>query len=139
MNADDVVFSFARVFDQKHPYHDVNGGEYYFDSPVRRFGAEREKLDDYTVEIRLQSPDASFLWHRPHYAPVLSAEYAALLTREGHRADRPRRSAAAVPAQANTARGNIFARAQRRLLKGCRMPQVVIDLGAGGAGRLSNC
>ena len=33
MNADDVVFSFARVFDQKHPYHDVNGGEYpYFDS-----------------------------------------------------------------------------------------------------------
>ena len=28
MNADDVVFSFARVFDQKHPYHDVNGGEY---------------------------------------------------------------------------------------------------------------
>ncbi|ELI8059701.1 ABC transporter substrate-binding protein, partial [Yersinia enterocolitica] len=33
MNADDVVFSFQRVFDSQHPYHDVNGGEYpYFDS-----------------------------------------------------------------------------------------------------------
>ncbi len=33
MNADDVVFSFQRVFDSKHPYHKVNGGEYpYFDS-----------------------------------------------------------------------------------------------------------
>ena len=65
MNADDVVFSFARVFDQKHPYHDVNGGEYpYFDS--LQFGDSVQsvrKLDDYTVEIRLQSPDASFLWH----------------------------------------------------------------------------
>ena len=60
MNADDVVFSFARVFDQKHPYHDVNGGEYpYFDS--LQFGDSVQsvrKLDDYTVEIRLQSPDA---------------------------------------------------------------------------------
>lgn len=33
MNADDVVFSFARMFDRKHPWHNVNGGYYpYFDS-----------------------------------------------------------------------------------------------------------
>lgn len=33
MNADDVVFSFERIFNRKHPWHNVNGGSYpYFDS-----------------------------------------------------------------------------------------------------------
>lgn len=33
MNADDVVFSFERVFNRQHPWHNVNGGSYpYFDS-----------------------------------------------------------------------------------------------------------
>ncbi|HBV38555.1 MAG TPA: ABC transporter substrate-binding protein, partial [Erwinia sp.] len=33
MNADDVVFSFQRIFDRKSAWHAVNGGSYpYFDS-----------------------------------------------------------------------------------------------------------
>lgn len=143
MNADDVVFSFARVFDQKHPYHDVNGGEYpYFDS--LQFGDSVQsvrKLDDYTVEIRLQSPDASFLWHlATHYAPVLSAEYADLLTREGHQELIDREPVGSGPFLLNEYRSGQYIRLARNAdyWKGLpRMPQVVIDLGAGGTGRLS--
>ena len=145
MNADDVVFSFARVFDQKHPYHDVNGGEYpYFDS--LQFGDSVQsvrKLDDYTVEIRLQSPDASFLWHlATHYAPVLSAEYADLLTREGHQELIDREPVGSGPFLLNEYRSGQYIRLARNAAywKGLpRMPQVVIDLGAGGTGRLSSC
>ncbi len=63
MNADDVIFSFQRVFDQKHPYHNVNGGDYpYFDSLQFADAVQSvKKLDDYTVEFRLKAPDASFL------------------------------------------------------------------------------
>ncbi|HEJ7116895.1 TPA: peptide ABC transporter substrate-binding protein SapA, partial [Serratia marcescens] len=143
MNADDVVFSFARVFDQKHPYHDVNGGEYpYFDS--LQFGDSVQsvrKLDDYTVEIRLQSPDASFLWHlATHYAPVLSAEYADTLTREGHQELIDREPVGSGPFLLNEYRSGQYIRLARNAAywKGLpRMPQVVIDLGAGGTGRLS--
>ena len=33
LNADDVVFTFERIFDRQHPWHNVNGGAFpYFDS-----------------------------------------------------------------------------------------------------------
>lgn len=85
MNADDVIFSFQRMLDKKHPYHDVNGGEYpYFDSLQFADSVQSiRKLGEYSIEIRLNSPDASFLWHlATHYAPVLSAEYAQRLANE---------------------------------------------------------
>jgi cationic peptide transport system substrate-binding protein len=41
------------------------------------------KLDNQTVEFTLTRPDASFLWHlATHYASVMSAEYAAKLTKK---------------------------------------------------------
>lgn len=43
------------------------------------------KLDNNIVEFRLTQPDASFLWHlATHYASVMSAEYAAQLTKQDH-------------------------------------------------------
>jgi cationic peptide transport system substrate-binding protein len=86
MNADDVVFSLQRVVDQKNHYHSVNGETYpYFDSLQFGNSIKRvSKLDNYTVEIQLNQPDASFLWHlATHYAPVLSAEYADMLQHLG--------------------------------------------------------
>ena len=87
MNADDVVFSFSRMFDRNNPWHNVGGGSYpYFDSlQFADSVLSIKKLDNYTVEFRLANPDASFLWHiATHYAPVLSKEYADQLTASGH-------------------------------------------------------
>lgn len=143
MNADDVVFSFERVFNQQHPFHYVNGGDYpYFDS-LQFAGSVQSvnKLDDYTVEFRLQTPDASFLWHlATHYAPVLSAEYAANLTLNGTQELIDRKPVGTGPFLLNEYRSGQYIRLARNDIywKGKpRMSQVVIDMGAKGPGRLS--
>jgi cationic peptide transport system substrate-binding protein len=81
-NADDVIFTFGRIFNRDHPWHNVNGSSFpYFDSLQFADSVESvRKLDNHTVEFRLKRPDASFLWHlATHYASVMSAEYAAKL------------------------------------------------------------
>ncbi|MFG1172458.1 ABC transporter substrate-binding protein SapA [Erwiniaceae bacterium CAU 1747] len=143
MNADDVVFSFGRVFNRQHPWHNVNGGSYpYFDSLQFSDAVQSvKKLDKNTVEIRLNSPDASFLWHlATHYAPVLSAEYADSLTRRDRQEQLDREPVGTGPFMLSEYRAGQYIRLQRNenYWKGTpRMSQVVIDLGAGGTGRLS--
>jgi len=143
MNADDVIFSFQRVVDARHPYHEINGGSYpYFDSLKFADSVKRiRKIDNYTVEFRLTQPDASFLWHlATHYAPVLSAEYAADLSRRGHQEELDRQPVGTGPFMLNEYRAGQYIRLARNgaYWKGVpRMPQVIIDLGAGGTGRLS--
>ena len=85
MNADDVVFTFQRIFDRNNPWHNVNGSNFpYFDSLQFADNVKSvRKLDNHTVEFRLAQPDASFLWHlATHYASVMSAEYAGKLEKE---------------------------------------------------------
>ncbi|ROR14907.1 ABC transporter substrate-binding protein SapA [Erwinia sp. JUb26] len=143
MNADDVVFSFERVFNRQHPWHNVNGGSYpYFDSLQFSDAVQSvKKLDKNTVEIRLNSPDASFLWHlATHYAPVLSAEYADKLTQSDRQEQLDREPIGTGPFMLSEYRAGQYIRLQRNenYWKGTpRMSQVVIDLGAGGTGRLS--
>ncbi|HBH67151.1 ABC transporter substrate-binding protein SapA [Erwinia persicina] len=143
MNADDVVFSFERIFNRKHPWHNVNGGSYpYFDSLQFSDAVQSvRKLDKNTVEIRLNSPDASFLWHlATHYAPVLSAEYADQLTRADRQEQLDREPVGTGPFMLNDYRAGQYVRLQRNdaYWKGKpRMSQVVIDMGAGGTGRMS--
>ncbi|PVZ84817.1 peptide ABC transporter substrate-binding protein SapA [Serratia sp. S1B] len=143
MNADDVVFSFERVFNPEHPFHNVNGGEYpYFDSLQFVDSVQSvKKLDDYTVEFRLRAPDASFLWHlATHYAPVLSAEYAAKLMLNNTPGMIDREPVGTGPFLLSEYRSGQYIRLARNDLywKGKpRMSQVVIDTGAGGTGRLS--
>ncbi|BDH45691.1 peptide ABC transporter substrate-binding protein SapA [Salmonella enterica subsp. enterica serovar Choleraesuis] len=143
LNADDVVFSFRRIFDRNSFWHGVNGSSYpYFDS--LQFADSVigvRKLDAHTVEFRLRQPDASFLWHlATHYASILSAEYAAQL----ERADKPeqldRQPVGTGPFQLEEYRSGQYIRLVRHpeYWRGIpRMPQVVIDLGSGGTGRLS--
>lgn len=143
LNADDVVFSLQRMLDREHPYHDVNGGEYpYFDS--LQFAAAVQsvrKLNASSVEIRLNNPDASFLWHlATHYAPILSAEYAERLREQGKKERLDREPVGTGPYQLSEYRGGQYLRLTRNdaYWRGRpRMPQVVVDLGAGGTGRLS--
>ena len=143
MNADDVVFSFARIFNRQHPWHNINGGDYpYFDSLQYADAVKSvRKIDNNTVEIRLRSPDASFLWHlATHYAPVLSAEYAQQLTERDRQEELDRQPVGTGPFMLNEYRSGQFVRLERNphYWKGLpRMPQVVIDMGVGGTGRIS--
>ena len=85
-NADDVLFSLMRQWKQDHPYHRVSQARYdYFqDLGMGELLASIERVDDLTVRIRLTRPDAAFLANlgMPFNA-IQSAEYAALLLREG--------------------------------------------------------
>ncbi|ADP12671.1 MULTISPECIES: ABC transporter substrate-binding protein SapA [Erwinia] len=143
MNADDVVFSFERVFNRHHPWHNVSGGNYpYFDSLQFVDAVQSvKKLNSHTVEIRLNSPDASFLWHlATHFAPVLSNEYAEQLTRADRQELMDRQPVGTGPFMLNDFRGGQYIRLQRHddYWKGQpRMSQVVVDISAGGTGRLS--
>ena len=143
LNADDVVFSFARMFDRKHPWHNVNGGSYpYFDSLQFADSVQSvKKIDNNTIEMRLNSPDASFLWHMAtHYAPVLSKEYADQLSAVGRQEELDRQPVGTGPFQLSEYRTGQYIRLARnpQYWRGVpRLQQAVIDLGAGGTGRLS--
>ena len=143
LNADDVVFTFQRVFNRHHPWHSINGSAFpYFDSLQFADSVESvRKLDNHTVEFRLTRPDASFLWHlATHYAPVMSAEYAAQLTQQGKQEQLDRLPVGTGPFQLADYQAGQYIRLQRhpKFWRGVPlMPQVVIDLGSGGTGRLS--
>ncbi len=143
LNADDVVFTFERIINENHPWHYINGGSYpYFDS--LQFGSnvkDVRKLDNYTVEFQLRQPDASFLWHlATHYASVMSAEYANKLAAEDKQEQLDRQPVGTGPFLLSEHRAGQYIRLARheKFWRGVpRMPQVVIDLGSGGTGRLS--
>ena len=143
LNADDVVFTFERIFDRNHPWHNVNGGAFpYFDSLQFADSLQSvRKLDNHTVEFRLTRPDASFLWHlATHYASVMSAEYADKLTKQDHQELLDRQPVGTGPFQLDEYRAGQYIRLQRHptFWRGTPlMPQVVVDLGSGGTGRLS--
>ncbi len=143
LNADDVTFTFQRIFDRKHPWHNINGSSFpYFDSLQFADTVESvRKIDNRTVEFRLRQPDASFLWHlATHYASVMSAEYAADLAKNDHQELLDRQPVGTGPFQLGDYRAGQYIRLQRheRFWRGTPlMPQVVVDLGSGGTGRLS--
>jgi dipeptide transport system substrate-binding protein len=85
-NADDVLFSFKRMMDEKHPYHKVSGGNYIYFNEVDGPNLIKsvEKVDDYTVKITLTKPDATFISILTlHSFSILSAEYADKLLKAG--------------------------------------------------------
>jgi len=85
-NADDVIFSFMRQKDPKHPYHNVSNGNYSnFES--LEFGkliTSIDRVDDHTVRFTLAHPEAPFVadlaWY---FASILSAEYGDAMLKAG--------------------------------------------------------
>ncbi|MDR0219287.1 MAG: peptide ABC transporter substrate-binding protein SapA [Enterobacteriaceae bacterium] len=143
MNADDVIFSFRRLFDKTHYYHNINNGNYpYFDSlRLNDVVQEIRKIDQYTVEFRLNGPDASFLWHlATYYAPVLSAEYGQQLF-DKHQQDQIDKAPVGTgPFMLKNYQTGQFVRLVRNDNYWKRKPimeQVVVDIGAGSTGRSS--
>lgn len=82
LNADDVVFSFARITDKQHPYHKVSGGRYPFFKAINwsQLVKQVTAISEHEVEFELNYADADFLQYlASDYAVILSAEYAAQL------------------------------------------------------------
>lgn len=79
-NADDVVFSFNRMGDPNHPFHQLPAGQsfaYYLDMAMDKIIDKVEKRDDYTVVFTLKHPEAPFIANLGmDFAAIMSAEYA---------------------------------------------------------------
>ncbi|MDP8162004.1 ABC transporter substrate-binding protein [Pasteurella skyensis] len=85
-NADDVIFSFQRMLDENHPFHNVSNGTYpYFKGMgFHKLLKSVKKLDDNTVEIQLSKPDATFLASLGmDFTSIHSAEYADKMMKAG--------------------------------------------------------
>lgn len=78
-NADDVMYTFMRQMDPKHPYHKVSGGsyEYFSGMDMNNMIEKIEKVDDHTVRFVLTRSEAPFIADMAmDFASILSAEYA---------------------------------------------------------------
>jgi dipeptide transport system substrate-binding protein len=78
-DADDVLFSFDRMWDKENPYHGVSGGsyEYFVAMSMPDLIKDIVKVDDYTVKFVLNRPEAPFIANMAmDFASILSGEYA---------------------------------------------------------------
>lgn len=86
LNADDVLFSFKRILDTNHEYHNVSGGSYPFFERINfsNMVEDIEKLNEFTIRFTLSQPDSSFLANlATDFAVILSKEYADNLSKSG--------------------------------------------------------
>jgi len=85
-NADDVIWSFERMWKAEHPYAKVSGGSYdYFnDMGMPDLLEAITKTDDNTVVMKLTAPNAPILANLAmDFATIHSAEYAKFLMDKG--------------------------------------------------------
>uniref|UniRef100_UPI0031DA94E3 ABC transporter substrate-binding protein n=1 Tax=Inquilinus sp. TaxID=1932117 RepID=UPI0031DA94E3 len=85
-NADDVLFTFNRMWKEDSPYHKVSGGSYdYFnDMGFPDLLKSIDKVDDHTVKFTLTKPEAPFLADLAmEFSSILSAEYADAMMKAG--------------------------------------------------------
>ncbi|HEX5325847.1 MAG TPA: ABC transporter substrate-binding protein [Acetobacteraceae bacterium] len=89
MNAEDVVFSFRRMFDKSDPFYQSADGNFpEFTDLLEANLAAVEQTSEDTVVFRLRKPSAPFLAALSMGAfPILSAEYAAHLKAAGRPRD----------------------------------------------------
>ena len=85
-NADDVVFTFDRMFNAENAFRKAYPAEfpYAIDTGLTENVAKIEKVDDHTVKMTLKKPDPDLIIKiaMPSFS-ILSAEYAEKLHKEG--------------------------------------------------------
>ena len=88
-NADDILFTYNRMWKDDHPYHDVGGEYLYFGwMDMGSLLKSIDKIDDYTVKFTLTRPESPFVSNLAmDFASVLSAEYADNLAAAGRKDD----------------------------------------------------
>jgi dipeptide transport system substrate-binding protein len=86
MNADDIVFMFERQWKEEHPFFKVTSPNhsYFSDMGMPKLLKSVEKVDDYTVRVTLNQPEAPFLANLAmQWAGVQSKEYADAMLKAG--------------------------------------------------------
>jgi dipeptide transport system substrate-binding protein len=85
LNADDVVFSFTRMYDKANPYHKVGGSNYpMFGDFIEPALQSVSRVSDDTVQFDLKVPSASLLSALTVQSfSIWSAEYAAAMQKAG--------------------------------------------------------
>jgi len=85
-DADDVVFSFERQWKENHPFFKVTSSNhsYFNDMGLPALLKSVEKLDDHTVRVTLNEPEAPFLADLAmEFAAIQSKEYADAMLKAG--------------------------------------------------------
>ena len=85
-NADDVLFMFERQWKESDPYFKVTSSNhaYFGDMGMPKLLKTVEKVDDYTVKITLNAPEAPFLSNLAmQFAGIQSKEYAIAMLKAG--------------------------------------------------------
>ncbi|ACL55532.1 ABC transporter substrate-binding protein [Methylobacterium nodulans] len=85
-NADDVVFAIERQWKEDHPFYKVTSSNhsYFNDMGLAKLLKSVERLDDHTVRITLNRPEAPFLADLAmSYAGIQSKEYADAMLKAG--------------------------------------------------------
>ncbi len=86
MNADDIIFAIDRQWKPEHPYFKVTSSNhsYFNDMGLPKLLKSVEKVDDYTVRVTLNRPEAPFLSNLAmEYAGIQSKEYADAMLKAG--------------------------------------------------------
>jgi dipeptide transport system substrate-binding protein len=86
LNADDVVFMFERQWKEANPFFKVTSPNhsYFSDMGMPALLKSVEKVDDYTVRVTLNKPEAPFLANLAmQWAGVQSKEYADAMLKAG--------------------------------------------------------
>ena len=86
VNADDIVFMFERQWKEENPYFKVTSPNhsYFTDMGMPKLLKSVEKVDDYTVKITINQPEAPFLSNLAmQWAGVQSKEYADAMLKAG--------------------------------------------------------
>jgi dipeptide transport system substrate-binding protein len=85
-NADDILFMFERQWKENDPYFKVTSSNhaYFGDMGMPKLLKSVDKVDEYTVKIVLNAPEAPFLSNLAmQYAGVQSKEYAIAMLKAG--------------------------------------------------------
>ena len=118
VNADDIVFMFERQWKEDNPYFKVTSPNhsYFSDMGMPKLLKSVEKVDDYTVKVTLNQPEAPFLANLAmQWAGVQSKEYADAMMKAGTpRRSTKSRSAAAHTPSCSTRRTSLDAGGNRR-------------------------
>lgn len=143
LNAFDVKFSFDRILNKKHPYHNVSGGSYpwFSGTNFEELVKEVRVVDDNTVTFILRKPDNSFLSNiaTPH-AAIFSEEYAQTLLQERHPEKLDMMPIGTGPFYLDEFQANDFIRLKRNEFywqTPAKLQQVVFDISQRGTGTLA--
>lgn len=143
MNSKDVVFSFKRIIDDSHPFHEVGGGLYpwFAGLDFKNLLQDVIALDDNTVLFKLSKPNFSFLANiATSHAVILSAEYGQQLAAKDHKEQIDQLPVGTGPFQLKEFQVNDLIRLERHAKYWnfpAKMEQVVFDISHRGTGTLA--